>query len=124
VPVPFQVNFTSPTDAEFVVAPLRHIVVAFSHEVDASLVNYTTLLVQRIGAPTGSTSNMEPVSIPSYTALAEGNAATVIVTPVAPLLPGLYRVTVRGAGGGALADLNAQPLGTDYSFTFTVDGSP
>jgi hypothetical protein len=122
--VPFRVNFTSPTDAEFVVAPLKHIVVAFSHEVDASLVNYTTLSVERIGAPKGSSSNVEPVSIPSYTALAEGNPGTVIVSPVVPLLPGLYRVNVRGTGGGALADLNAQALGTDYSFTFTVDGSP
>jgi hypothetical protein len=57
-------------------------------------------------------------------ALAEGNPATVIITPVAPLAPGFYRVTARGTGGGALADLNAQTLGSDYSFTFTVDGSP
>jgi hypothetical protein len=113
--VPFRVNFTSPTDAEFVVAPLKHIVVAFSHEVDASLVNYTTVSVERVGAPG---------AIPSYTALAEGNASTVIITPVTPLLPGVYRVTARGVGGGALADLNAQALGADYSFTFTVDGTP
>jgi hypothetical protein len=33
-------------------------------------------------------------------------------------------VTVRGTGGGALSDLNAQPLGGDYSFTFNVDVSP
>lgn len=43
---------------------------------------------------------------------------------VAPLLPGTYRVTVRGTGGGVLADLNAQVLGSDYSFTFTVDTFP
>jgi hypothetical protein len=123
-PVAFKVNFTSPTDAEFVVAPLKHIVVAFSHEVDASLVNYTNLIVERVGPATRSSSNAEAVSIPSYVALAEGNPATVIITPVAPLVPGLYRVTARGTGGGALADLNAQTLGSDYSFTFTVDGSP
>jgi len=124
-PVAFRVDFTSPTDAEFVVAPLRHIVVAFSHEVDASLVNYTNLIVERLGPALGSSANMAPaVSIPSYVALAEGNAATVIITPAAPLVPGFYRVTARGTGGGALADLNAQTLGGDYSFTFTVDGSP
>lgn len=122
--VAFRVNFTSPTDAEFVVAPLTRIVVAFSHEVDASLVNYTTLTLERLGPPTGSSSNTEPVSIPSTITPAEGNAGTVTITPVVPLPPGLYRVTVRGTGGGALADLSGQTLGTDYSFTFTVDGSP
>ena len=123
-PVAFRVNFTSPTDAEFVVGPLRHIVLAFSHEVDASLVNYTNLIVERLGPAMGSGANLAAVSIPSYAALAEGNGATVIITPVAPLVPGFYRVTARGTGGGALADLNAQALGSDYSFTFTVDGSP
>jgi hypothetical protein len=122
--VAFRVNFTSPTDAEFIVAPLRHIVVAFSHEVDATLVNYTTFVLERLGSPTGSSSNTEPVAIPSNATLAQGNPGTVIITPVVSLPPGLYRVTVRGTGGGALADLNAQTLGTDYSFTFTVDGSP
>jgi hypothetical protein len=119
--VAFRVNFTSPTDAEFVVAPLKHIVIAFSHEVDASLVNYTTVVLESL-AP--SSSNTDTVSIPSNATLAEGNAGTIIMTPVVPLAAGHYRVTVRGTGGGALADLNAQTLGVDYSFTFTVDGSP
>lgn len=122
-PAAFSVNFTSPTDGANV-APLSHILVAFNHEVDASLVNYTNLTVERI-APVGTaSSSAQPLSIPSYAALAEGNPSSVIITPVAPLLPGVYRVAVRGTGGGALADLNAQTLGADYSFTFTVDGSP
>jgi len=61
---------------------------------------------------------------PAYAALAEGNPNAIVITPVAPLLPGTYRVTARGSGGGALADLNAQALGSDYSFTFNVDASP
>jgi hypothetical protein len=37
----------------------------------------------------------------------------------------MYRVTIRGTGGGgALADMNAQALGTDYSFVFTVSLAP
>ena len=62
--------------------------------------------------------------LPAYVALADGNPRAIVITPVAPLLPGKYRVTVRGTGGGALADLNAQGLGSDYSFTFNVDASP
>jgi len=56
--------------------------------------------------------------------LSRGQSNAIVITPVAPLLPGTYRVTVRGSGGGALADLNAQALGSDYSFTFNVDTSP
>jgi hypothetical protein len=120
----FRVNFTWPTDAAYVESPLSHILVAFNHEVDATLVNYTNVMVARIGPVGTASSKAQPVSIPSYAALAEGNPSAVIITPVAPLLPGVYRVTVRGTGGGEMADVNAQTLGTDYSFTFTVDGSP
>ncbi len=120
----FNVNFTWPTDAAYVQSPFRHILIAFNHEVDASLVNYTNLTVERVGSVGATSSSAQPLSIPSYAALAEGNPSAAIITPVAPLLPGVYRVVVRGTGGGALADLNAQTLGVDYSFTFTVDGSP
>jgi hypothetical protein len=62
--------------------------------------------------------------IPAYTTLADGNPNAILITPIATLLPGAYRVTVRGSGGGALADLNAEALQGDYSFTFNVDASP
>jgi hypothetical protein len=120
-PPAFQVKFTSPANGSIVDEPVNHILVVFNHEVDASLVNYTTLTVQRVDT---TVAGAHVLSIPSYLALAEGNASTVIVTPVAPLLPGTYRVTARGSGGGVIADLNAQTLAGDYSFTFTVDASP
>jgi methionine-rich copper-binding protein CopC len=125
------VSYTSPVDEAVVDTPVTHIVLVFNHEVDASLVNYTTLQVERIdaaAAPFAPGAQPAPVgqasTIPTHAALADGNTNTVVITPVAPLLPGAYRVTARGSGGGALADLNAQVLGSDYSFTFTVDGSP
>jgi len=62
--------------------------------------------------------------VPVSTALADGNPTAIVITPRVPLAAGTYRVTLRGAGGGALADVNAQALGTDYSFTFTVDVAP
>ena len=34
----------------------------------------------------------------------------------------MYRVTLRGTGGGALANLNAATLGKDVSWEFTVWG--
>ena len=124
---PFTVVQTSPVDMAVADEPVSHIMVAFNHEVDASLVNYTNLMVDRVGsgaAPETADTNTPAAHLPSYLALAAGNPKAIIVTPAAPLVPGTYRVTVRGTGGGALADLNAQALGSDYSFTFTVDASP
>jgi len=37
---------------------------------------------------------------------------------------GTYRLTLRGSGGGALADVDARALGNDYRWEFTVDGAP
>ena len=124
---PFTVVQTSPVDMAVADEPVSHIMVAFNHEVDASLVNSTNLMVDRVGsgaAPETADTNTPAAHLPSYLALAAGNPKAIIVTPAAPLLPGTYRVTVRGTGGGALADLNAQALESDYSFTFTVDASP
>jgi hypothetical protein len=122
----FNVTQTSPVNEAVMDTPVNHIVVAFNHEVDATLVNHTTLTVEQVipgtaGSPEVAT---QGAPLPSYAALAEGNPNAIVITPVAPLLPGTYRVTVRGSGGGALADLNAQALGSDYSFTFTVDVTP
>jgi Bacterial Ig-like domain len=125
-PAAFSVMQTSPVDEAMMDPPVRNIVVAFNHEVDASLINYTTLTVDYLGAITASGSpdaNATVAHLPAYAALADGNPNAVVITPIAPLLPGAYRVTVRGTGGGAIADLNAQALGSDYSFTFNVDVS-
>jgi hypothetical protein len=125
-PAAFSVTQTAPLDRAMMEPPVHYMIVAFNHEVDASLVNYTNLTVEQIVPGTANepdaTAQLAP--IPAYMALADGNPNAIIITPVAPLLPGAYRVTVRGTGGGALADLNAQVLGGDYSFTFNVDASP
>ena len=122
----FSVTQTSPLAGAMMEPPVNYMIVAFNHEVDASLVNYTNLTVEQVMPGTtnepGAAAQMAP--IPAYMALADGNPNAIVITPVAPLLPGAYRVTVRGTGGGALADLNAQALGADYSFTFNVDASP
>jgi methionine-rich copper-binding protein CopC len=115
----FAVMATSPGDQSVVSAPVARIVVAFNHEVDASLVNYTTLSLQRLAAD-GAAATDTTVSLH----IATGNPSVVLVTPNTALAAGTYRLTLRGTGGGALADLNAQTLGTDYVAEFTVDDSP
>jgi hypothetical protein len=109
----FAVTVTAPLDGDDVEAPIRTIVVAFNHEVDASLVNYTTVTLEAL-----ADGQAQPLA--ASAALAVSNPSSIVIQPATALAPGKYRVTVRGTGGGALADIGARPLGTDFSFVFTV----
>ncbi|HEY0768302.1 MAG TPA: hypothetical protein VGD47_10130 [Steroidobacteraceae bacterium] len=111
----FAVTATSPPAQSRVAGPVAQIVVAFNHELDASLLNDTTLHLERLTAaaaePTGSIAAK----------LAEGNPSVLLIIPHTALGAGTYRLTLRGTGGGALADVNARALGLDYTGEFTVD---
>jgi methionine-rich copper-binding protein CopC len=118
----FAVQSTAPLDSAIVKTPVRRIVVAFSQELDASLVNETTVSVARLANPeqegaAASAATTVPVSV----RLAPQNAAVMLITPQSALERGVYRATLRGTGGGALANLSATTLGADVSFEFTVD---
>jgi hypothetical protein len=115
----FAVQTTAPLDQSVVQAPLAQIVVAFTQDLDASLVNGTTVTLERLVA-TGEGQQM----MQAAAALAEKNPAVVLLTPAAAVGPGVYRVTLRGTGGGALADMNAARLGADTVFEFTVEAAP
>jgi hypothetical protein len=117
----FAVQATAPVDEAVVTAPVAQIVVAFTRDADASLVNRTTVMLERIdtAAQAGA-----PEQMPLAAALAGKNAAVLLITPSAALDAGVYRVTLRGTGGGALADMNASTLGRDISFKFTVERAP
>jgi hypothetical protein len=112
-PDAFAVAATAPLDGAVIEAPLRTIVVAFNHEVDASLVNYTNITLEAL-----VDGQARPVTATASLALA--NPSSIVIQPATALTPGQYRVTVRGTGGGALADIGAQSLGMDFSFAFTV----
>jgi methionine-rich copper-binding protein CopC len=116
----FQVTVLSPADQAVIAASALRIVVGFNHELDASLVNSTTLSLERLAPRGAEPPSGEPVS--AALALARGNPRAVLVSPASPLAPGRYRLSVRGTGGGALADQQAQALERDYVSEFTVDG--
>jgi len=157
----FAVQSTAPLDQAVVKAPLMRIVVAFTQEVDASLINESTITLERIADPqlgqqaATATDSAMPAGgampavaamptkaampaeaaistdaamaagaakrISARGALARFNPSVVLIEPTAPLAPGIYRVTVRGTGGGAVANLSATTLGSDQSFVFTVE---
>jgi hypothetical protein len=119
----FAVQTTAPLDKAVVNAPLARILATFTQDVDASLVNDTTVTLERIGAAgtvaaTGTVAGQD--AIPAAKALSDDNPAVLLITPRTALGAGVYRVTVRGTGGGALANMSAVTLGADVSFEFTV----
>lgn len=114
----FAIDDTEPLDQSTVTAPVKQILIAFTHDVDASLINDTTVALERmVGADRADAVSMSG-------ALARGNPSILTLTPRTALDAGIYRVSLRGSGGGALADLNARTLGSDSSFTFTVESPP
>jgi len=115
----FAVQATAPVDKATVKAPPRQILVTFTQEVDASLVNDTTVTLERMDS--ASTAAGGARTMPASARLAPMNPAVLLITPNTQLEPGVYRVTVRGTGGGALANMNAATLGADTSFEFTVE---
>ena len=117
----FAVAAISPRDHARLSGSPPRIVVAFSHEVDASLLNETTLRLEIVAAD--GTPSVAP-SVALSARLAEGNPSVVLLTPQRALDPGSYRLILRGGGGGGLADVNAQSLDVDYRSEFTVQGAP
>jgi hypothetical protein len=113
----FALTATSPPDRAHVQGAPPQILVGFTHEIDFSLLNETTVVLERLGAEAA-------VALPARLALARGNPAAVLLVPLNPLLPGSYRVRLRGTGAAALADVGGQVLGTDAAFEFTVEDSP
>jgi Bacterial Ig-like domain len=115
-PAAFAVQSTAPSDKAIVRAPISQIIVAFTQEVDASLVNATTVTLERLedAAPDAA------LKIPVTALRAQHNPAVILITPATALAAGVYRATLRGTGGAALANLNAVTLGSDTSFTFIV----
>ena len=120
----FAVQTTAPVDKAIVKTAPAQILVTFTQDVDASLVNDTTITLARIDPESAAAAGAMAVparAMPASARLAPMNPAVLLITPSARLEPGVYRVTLRGAGGGALANMNAATLGADTSFEFTVE---
>ncbi len=119
----FAVQTTAPVDKSVVRTAPASILVSFTADVDASLVNSTTVTLERIDGPKSAVTG-DAQRIPAQSALAAHNSAVLVITPNTALAAGIYRVTLRGSGGGALANMNAATLGADSTFEFTVEPAP
>lgn len=119
----FSVESSAPAAGSVIQWPVGRIVVAFSRALDASLVNDTTVSLARLGAA-GEHDDGSPVALTIEVALATANQAVLLITPRSTLEPGDYRVTLRGTGAAALADLDSNVLGSNFQIPFTVEATP
>lgn len=107
----FALVTTSPDNDSIVSMAVPQIVVQFNGDIDSTLINDTTVTLD--STQNGQTA--EPVLV--TVTVPVGNSAALLIKPRTPLADGTYRVTLHGS----LANMNAQALGSDVSFTFTVD---
>jgi hypothetical protein len=115
----FAVAATAPVASSAAKAPVTQVVVAFTHAVDATLINDTTVSLERAD-PVGRAAHVVLAAVTP----ADHNPAVLVIKPFIPLAPGIYKVSLRGTGGGALADLAAHTLGADVSWRFSVTAAP
>jgi hypothetical protein len=103
------------------------VAIALTRPVDASLVNATTITLQRLDAPSGL-----PVTVAARLSVSPVNDTLIVLTPGQALGSGPYRLTLRGTGAAALADCNAVVLdgngdgvpGGDFVQTLAIGGAP
>jgi hypothetical protein len=107
----FAVATTSPDNDSIVSAEVPQIIVEFNGDIDSTLINNTTVTLDTAGGAQTGGPVLVSVAVPA------GNPAAIVIKPQAPLTNGTYRVTLHGS----LANMNALALGSDVSFTFTVD---
>jgi len=101
------------------------VAVGLTHAVDASLVNDTTVTLERRDDRTGAYAQ-----VPARAQVSPYNDALILLASERPLTSGQYRLTLRGTGAAALADWNAAVIdgngdgasGGDYVLTLTVGG--
>ncbi len=113
----FAVVATSPADAAVLPAAPHTLVVAFNREVDQSLLNSGSVVLERETAE-------GPLAVPLAITAAPANPSTVLLTPLVTLDAGSYRLRVRGTGPAPIADLGARGIGVDTTAQFRVAGAP
>jgi hypothetical protein len=112
----FAVQSTAPLDQATLKVPPARILVTFTQDVDASALSEGSVTLEQVGDAANGSVRMSAAS-----ALSSINPQALLIIPDSLLRPGVYRVTLRGAGEGAIANMNAATLGVDSSFEFTVE---
>ncbi len=133
-PQPVNVVATAPADGEEAMVGLRTLLVVFDREIDASLVNTSTVaLIERSGEEGGADAGSEREVALASIRVPSGNPTSVWLRTRSPLVAGVYELRVRANGATALADIGGNVLdgdrdgiaGGDLRVSFRVtEGTP
>lgn len=108
-------------------ATTQVIAIGLTADADASLVNSATVGLVRMRGGVDETEDLaRRVSVSEY------NTTLILLRPLEPLAPGLYRLSLRGSGAAAIADNAGRAFdgdrdgspGGDWIATLTVGTSP
>ena len=110
VPAVFKLVSTAPATDDLLIEPPPQVMLAFNQEVDATRVDQHSLRLERVDVA-GDSGSSELVLAKLW--LPAPNPRALLLTPLSPLQPGHYRVTMRRATDAGLADLHSRPLSVD-----------
>jgi hypothetical protein len=101
----FQVASVEPDiGGQFSAAP-RHLVVGFTQELDASRIDGTSAVLERMANDGGANAR-----VAAQVAIPAGNPRALIVTPNFPLVPGSYRLMIDSPDGTAIGSIGSAGL--------------
>lgn len=108
-------------------ATRKFIAIGLTAPADVSLVNTTTVGLVRLGAGVDDTEDTS-----RRVSVSEHNAALILLRPLDPLEPGVYRLSLRGSNAAGIADIAGNALdgdhdgrpGGDWIATLMVEESP
>jgi hypothetical protein len=101
----FQVASVEPDTADQPGAAPSRIIVGFTQELDASRIDGTAAVLERIAANGGANAK-----VAAQVAIPAGNPRALIVTPNFPLTPGSYRLLIDQPDGTAIGSIGSASL--------------
>jgi len=104
---PFAVSMSVPASGDVMPLAPAQLTVGFTHELDQTRVDSTTLRLERLGPmPVGQVIQVIPVHL----VVPPANPQVVLLTPESPLVTGRYRIVAVGGVGPELSDISGQSL--------------
>jgi hypothetical protein len=113
---------TSPLAGARMTESVAQIIIGFDRELNVSLVNETTVSLQRWSNDTMTHTDLK--SVAATISVPPKNPTSILITSRTPLANGTYLLTLRGSGGGGLAGVDAKPLSSTQMDAASESGEP
>jgi len=104
----FEISAVEPDSGDVESTPPPRIIVGFTQELDATRIEGSSMLLERIADDAGSQAVATP--IPATVSIPAGNARALLLTPISALTPGNYQVVLNPAAGAELGSIGGAAL--------------